>query len=352
MKKFIIHIVSSFIKKLIQLSPPAVANNVKETLLAKIDVYSEGYNSILYRPKFAHQITTESIFKPLKEKVAIVIQGPLVLEDNFTLETVKIYKKNYPEHLIIVSTWNDISDSQLNAFKSIGVELVLNEKPALVGALNVNLQIVSSKNGILKAKELGCNYVYKTRTDQRFYALNITSYLLTVLQQQPLVGDKTSQKLRLVSASMTTVKYRPYGLGDMFMFGDIDDMLLYWDSKLDDRKMMKNDIPKMSVLEIAKLKLAEIYLCTNFLDKIGYTYDFTLSDTWKVYADKFYIIDFEQLQLFWGKYAWRNESRFYYTEKHSFELLNQSESVLLIAGNEVEPSEDLTTVDEGAYYER
>ena len=39
--------------------------------------------------------------------VAIVIQGPLILDNHFTLNTVKLYKRYYPGCKVIVSTWND-----------------------------------------------------------------------------------------------------------------------------------------------------------------------------------------------------------------------------------------------------
>lgn len=347
MKQLIIRILTSITRRLINSSPPAVAVAVKDDLLSKIDAYTNGYTSVLSRPKTAAQIHTVSMFAPLKEKVAIVIQGPVVEEHNFTIETIRMYKKNYPDHVIIVSAWNDTPEQVARQLEDEQVIVLLNSKPDKSGALNINFQIRSSLRGIEKAKELGCTYVYKTRSDQRLYATDMTHYLLAVLRQFPLSGITTPQNYRLISSSMTTLKYRPYGIGDMLMFGEINDMLLYWDSKPDDRKMTKEDIPALSVLETAKLKLAETYLCTNFLDKIGYTYDFTLSDSQHVYRSLFYSVDFELLKLFWYKYNWRDESRYDYFQAHTYELLREKDSRLLVAGNQCVNQEDVLHRKEG-----
>lgn len=326
MKNWIINILTLITRFFIRISPPAVANNTKDDYLKKIDDYTNGYNSIFFRPKTAEHIELESFYEPIKNKIAIIIQGPIIEENNFTIETIRLYQKNYPNHIVIISTWNDISFSLKQQIESLNVELVLNTKPSCSGALNINFQIISSKNGILKAQELGCEFVYKTRTDQRFYATDISHYLLSILENNKL---NTQLKYKLISSSMTTLKYRPYGIGDMFMFGHIKDMLLYWDSKLDDRNWIKDDIPRTTVLEVAKLRLAETGLCLNFLDKINYSYNFTINDSLKVYDNLFYIVDAELLNLFWFKYDWRNESRYRFYQQHTFELLQEKDTLVL-----------------------
>lgn len=91
------------------------------------------------------------------------------------METVKLYKKHFPENTkIIISTWNDENEKYLENFRLENVHVVLSEKPNYPGISNVNYQIESSKNGLKYAKEkLNCEYAIKTRTDQRFYATNI-----------------------------------------------------------------------------------------------------------------------------------------------------------------------------------
>ena len=47
------------------------------------------------RPKRAISVSTQSCGSEQSKSVAIVMQGPLVYKDNFTLETVKIYQRQF-----------------------------------------------------------------------------------------------------------------------------------------------------------------------------------------------------------------------------------------------------------------
>ena len=51
-------------------------------------------------------------------KIAIVMQGPILKEDDFTFETLKLYSKIFSQHHIIFSTWEDEELSHLNKIKS------------------------------------------------------------------------------------------------------------------------------------------------------------------------------------------------------------------------------------------
>ena len=89
------------------------------------------------------------------EKTAIIMQGPLVREDDFTLETVKIYEKLFPGTVIIVSTWEDSAEEYVKKLSELSNCIVLlNEPPKFSGILNLNMQVVSTLAGIKKAKEL------------------------------------------------------------------------------------------------------------------------------------------------------------------------------------------------------
>ena len=65
--------------------------------------------------------------------VAIVMQGPLILENHFTLNTVKLYKRYYPECMVIVSTWKDSNRNEIDSLKTAGAEIVLNTAPNVFG---------------------------------------------------------------------------------------------------------------------------------------------------------------------------------------------------------------------------
>jgi len=109
------------------------------------------------------------------------MQGNIINKNNFTYETLKIYRKLFPKIILILSTRDDCSKDEINKLNKIDVEVVENTKPDYSGVSNINLQIKSTKNGLFKAKELGFKYCLKTRTDQRIYRHDFILYFLSLL---------------------------------------------------------------------------------------------------------------------------------------------------------------------------
>ncbi len=296
-------------------------NNLAERVL-------DAYLTTHRRPRRADNFTHVSSPPPWG-RIAIVIQGPIIATDDFTSETIRIYRKLFPETSIIVSTWNDTDPSLVTSIPAEGVELLLNEKPQYAGVSNVNLQITSTIHGIRKAKQLGANYVLKTRTDQRIYAVNAMAYLLALVKCFPLT-EVTAQKERLISVSLGTLKYRPYGTSDMFLFGHIEDMLLYWDVPLD----MRTDFPETSTIgTYVAAKICEVYFVTEFLKRIGYQPKFTIADGWNVYRKHFCIVDQQSVELLWIKSDRTNEyGRLRYDGLHTDDELTFRDWLLLYTG--------------------
>ena len=68
----------------------------------------ENYDiSFRLEPKIANDIPTKPPRIKEKNNFAIVMQGPIRKEENFTFNTVCYYKNIYPDAVIIVSTWDD-----------------------------------------------------------------------------------------------------------------------------------------------------------------------------------------------------------------------------------------------------
>ncbi len=243
------------------------------------------------------------------DDVAIIMQGPIIIENNFTIETLKIYKSRYPKVKLILSTWDNSDKNLITKISDLGIIIVLNKKPDYFGISNINLQIETTKNGIFKANDLGCKYCLKTRTDQRIYKFDFIQYLFSILQVFK-VKSNIGLNSRLISISLNTYKYRLYGITDMFMFGDINDMIKYWSVEYDNRLI--NDVCQGTILEDwAKARLCEVYLSTKFAEKINYKLDWTISNSWKFFTDYFCIIDRESIDIFWLKYNRFNENRTY-----------------------------------------
>jgi hypothetical protein len=347
MKDYILRIHSFLLAKLIKTSPPKSIQESSENVFNKYEAYTDSFFTYHLRPKKSLDFKLSSNNSLSIDKVALVIQGPLIEKDNFTLESIRIYKKNFKNTFLILSTWNDQNPQLLSEIEKEGVTIVLTPVPENPGPLNINFQIISAHAGIAKAKELGIDFVYKTRCDQRMYGTNLNNAFIELLKNYP-IHTKYGLKYRLLSPNFTTLKYRPYGISDMVMFGQIDDMLIYWNALLDKRdKNIKFD-SNISIKEYAQLKLAETYLCTTFLDKINYSYNFTLSDSWNVYRDIFIIVDHSMVDLFWNKYETHVEKRFDYYFPHSYQLMKFTDWLALqatIQTNEIANESILLTME-------
>ena len=230
--------------------------------------------------------------------LCIVIQGPIVKENDFTLETCKIYKKIFNNsETIILSTWDTEDKKYLKNFEAIGVKVLLSKAPDFAGRANLNYQILSTMKGLKEGEKLGCEYAIKTRTDQRFYSTNLSRDLFNLLKIYP-PSPNYNMHSRLVALSFNSFKYRYYG---MFLFGNTQDMLKYWNSPLDTKKYEEYKTIKQK--DLWQQYCSETYIASHFLKNIGVTPEYTLKHTWKIYKDLFIFIDKEILDMYWPKYT-------------------------------------------------
>lgn len=248
-----------------------------------------------------------SIKKELEsKKIGIILQGPYIKKNNFTRETLKRYRKSFPKSILILSTWS-VPDSDKYFLKNIDIEIIINKKPEYFGIANVNLQIVSTKAGIQMAKKIGVEYVLKSRTDQRIYNPNFLNHLICLLDAFP-ISHSFQQYFRLVACSLNTFKLRMYGISDMFLFGHIHDMNLYWNVPLDNRKLDES-IKLNTWKSHSNAQLSEVFFCTNYLRSLDREVEFTLEKSLKAIEEHFVIVDQNAIDLFWHKYTY-DEDRY------------------------------------------
>jgi hypothetical protein len=279
--------------------------DLKKKLFSKIEQSKKVLYTFHKRPLFSRQVNTWSDPVNNLPRFAIVIQGPVAKDCDFTLETVRLYKKHFVGANIIVSTWDDEPVNYADKIKEQGAEVILNAKPKFPGTSHINFQIASSLAGVKKAQSLGAQYVLKTRTDQRMYAPNVLEYFYNLLEKfPPAPGFK--QKRRILGVSLNTFKYRLYDLSDMNIFGHVDDMLVYWGPGFDDRKFSK--IPE-KLGDWSKARLCEVYLSTKFLEAAGRNLTWTLKDSWQAFAENLCVVDAGSLDLYWYKYERNKEYR-------------------------------------------
>lgn len=311
-----------FIYKLIGINNFNKYFNIK---LKQIEKIENKYITIHKRPILTSNIKFENRnFKPLP-KHAIVIQGQILIINDFTFETIKLYKRTFKNTSIILSTWSDTPDQVLNKFKDLNIHILLNDKPLNKGISNINLQIVTSGNGIKYAKNIGSEFVFKTRTDQRMYENDLNNYFFNLINQFPLKLKNSKQNKRIISISLNTFRNRMFGVTDMLNYGHIDDMLIYWNPKLDDRLCMDESFfeKTQKPSNYAHLNICEVYLVTNFLKNTGYNFLWTIEDSLKTISNLFCIVDKESVDLYWGKYSsleyqWKE----YEIDSYSFEEIH------------------------------
>ena len=289
-------------------------NRLSSFVFSPIESLKDSFATYHLRPRRAANIGTRADTLISEPKTAIVIQGGLAEQHDFTLETIRLYKKHFPSAILILSTWKGERAEYIERIRKENIEIIQSVKPSFLGYMNVNLQITSSKVGMERAKSLGAQYALKTRTDQRMYSPVALEFLRNILKAFPLTKTNGVQKERIVSVSLDTFKYRLYGVSDMLVFGHIDDMLLYWTPKLDMRKDEEVNLDS-SIKNFAISRVCEVYFATEFLKKVGHTPTMTLMDSWYTYATYFCIVDYYSIDLYWPKYKPHTEHRYMFYDK-------------------------------------
>tara|TARA_B110000971_G_C19941284_1_gene468840 strand:- start:13 stop:957 length:945 start_codon:yes stop_codon:yes gene_type:complete len=266
-----------------------------------LEFFSKYYLSLNFKDK----VPCKNDFKLIesyKEEIncAIIIQGPLVGVNSFTYETLKLYKHLYPKSLIVLSTWQNENESQLNRINKLGITVLKNEPPFLKGTSNINLQLESVKSALRYInKKSNIEYVLKTRTDQRITRqMNFLGFFKSLIREFPLNKMELINE-RLVICSLNTFLNRIYGVSDMIMFGGIREMNLYWNIP------NQNEIIKAEEFDFryfVKNNIAEGYLVSSFMEKLNYSPKWTITDGLSFIKKYFIVVDKEQLDLFWFKY--------------------------------------------------
>ncbi len=281
-----------------------VPDKLKSLIFLFINILKSNKNFFTYhtRPALACNLSINALElrKQSNQKLGIVIQGPLKTEKNFTYETIKLYKKNFPNSFIVVSTWENEDEVTIEKIRDLGVEVLKNKKPENIGHANSNFQITSTRNGILFL-EGKVEYILKTRTDQRINGTNVFHFLTSLLNKYP-INDEV-QKERIIGININTSRYKMYSISDMFQFGHIDDMKKIWCIDLKGQKLIpKNYYLGKTLREVSEITTAESFLIKNYLSKLGVENRNTLEAYYKILADRFIIIDKEMIDLYWFKY--------------------------------------------------
>ena len=103
--------------------------------------------------------------------------------------------------------------------------------------------------------KINLKFILKTRPDIRINKNNLETYLLSLLKTFPLKEENNLINSRIIVPSLTTFKYRLYGLTDIVMFGHTNDLLIYFDKK---NLIIHGFIKSFMKLEMLSLVLAGV----------------------------------------------------------------------------------------------
>tara|TARA_B100000959_G_scaffold23237_1_gene22426 strand:- start:1502 stop:2635 length:1134 start_codon:yes stop_codon:yes gene_type:complete len=281
---------------------------------------SDIFLSYIFRPKLETNTFQNIEFKNNSINTAIIIQGPIKNYENFVLETIKIYLKIFPESLIILSTWkdevNDIFFNKIKNFKNF--HLILNTKP--ISKYNVNLQILSTSQAIDFALKKKYRYSLKTRTDCRIYNPNTLIFLKSLLETFK-VKNNNDVKNRILASSVDSRIYRVYGLTDICLFSETEDLSKYFINESYEKSLSKLNINLNKPLINDTAVINEIFLCARYISNSNHDLKWSLEDWWEKCREMFCVFDATSIDLFWYKYHWKYEQRF--TNNYTSEF-NQS----------------------------
>ena len=164
-------------------------------------------------------------FKPTYDfdDTAIVIQGPIAYDNNYTVETFKLYRSIYPNVPIVVSTWKgEATDVFREECAQNSVVLMENELPEFPGPWHINSQRISSFQGIKYVQEnTPAKFVLKCRTDQRINQFDFLGHFKNLLKTFPPNNNRLLGRI----IALDYWKLLPFHVRDFLAFGFVSDVL-------------------------------------------------------------------------------------------------------------------------------
>lgn len=274
------------------------------------------------------------------QNVGIVFQGPLTKEDNFTLNSIALIRKNYPDIVLVLSTWkNELTEKERNILNNLHCIIIESEsfggenKGEKQKIAHLNNQILSTKKGLVELNNKGCTYALKVRSDLRIYKIDFVLMLINQLRMVELV-DGNKNKLLNVAFSNSFANI-PFHMSDFIWFGRTKDMmelysipyrtekeLKYIREKVSDKEffqhhqklfneamhtnfVLDNERAWYSQLDFDEKFLMlfheEIYVPLHYYFNIGERSGNLMADYYEFLKNKVVVIDDDELQIYWKK---------------------------------------------------
>lgn len=305
---------------------------------------SDYFTTYKLREKKADKITVLSTFSEIHQKVGIVIQGPIREEDDFTIETVLLYKKFYTDCPIVVSTWKDTNEDTVKKLQDAGAVVLQNERPSKTGLGNMNFQVISSMSGIEYLENQNCEYILKTRSDQRICKPHFLEFFLCLLKQFPAQNNNGMKRLVVTQGMVGGVMLKPFMITDFLYFGETAVVKAIFDKAYSDVNMSVKERNEWIDSLTGKMPLKEFYRETApELQLIYNAYRFyynrepelSVKDYWNFVKEQLITVGWDDIDLYWPKYAMYNESAMHNSigsDDYSIYNWNLSNWLLLYSG--------------------
>jgi len=274
--------------------------------------------------------------------VGIVFQGPYVVDERFTLNTILLFRSIYPNIHIVLSTWeNSIPEDDRELLDDLHCHVIESKslpseemgKYRKVGHLNS--QIYSAQKGLQYLKAISVSYALKIRTDLRIHMREFIPYFINLLNLYKCGTSKLNKRLLCVSFSNNLV-YCPFHMSDFIWFGSLEDMVKLYsipgrtiNMKLNN---LINDKPYITnQAQIFKTLMSKPYERTNFHQEVISTIDrefyyfyheeayivrsyyeslfspsveTDIKDYWDFVRNCLVVIDDSMLDVYWTKYGY------------------------------------------------
>lgn len=256
--------------------------------------FGKGFTTWHKRPIRASDFPSISFESRGDLSVGIVLQGPVVLKRDFTIETLRLYRRRYPNVPIVLSTWKGLPQKLLAKCRDLNVFVLENEELDYSDFGNLSRQKVTSLAGLNELLSMKLNFALKTRTDQRIYSSDFIEQLLSLNAIFPRHDSKQrDSSSRIFITYQNSFIDRPLSGSDFLQFGKTADLARLWESQ--------------GQYNFSESLVAEQVLLGSYLASIGWPEESLFTeDSWNKAMGRIVgFIDFGSLDLFWFKYSSR-----------------------------------------------
>jgi len=203
-------------------------------------------------------------------KQGIVIQGPTEYYKELT---------NYYSQFenVVWATWNDESTVRLDYIESKGIDIVLVEKPSVLGYMNVNMQLKSTYAGLEFLNEANCCVPYTEKINE---VLKVRSDTLVTNLDKLLPRLKGNHMSFMATCKTGVRKDLAYDLvyyhdshdypSDNVVYGKLGDMITMFDFQIDELTPIPPEA--LIVYNYMANKNIRFYLSYDHMIKEGITF--------------------------------------------------------------------------------